>query len=126
MVGRGLSLGKMVRTALGVLGVVCLVAAPTGGASAWDDDGRRGPPPRHREAPPPPERGREPPPQRPHWEPPPPRHWEPPPPRRHHTPRWEEGRWWRGHHQGRVGWWWIVGDRWVFFRVPVFPFPPPR
>lgn len=110
MVGRGLRLGSVTRAVAGVLGVVCLVAMSTGGASAWDRDDHRGPPPRYREAPPPPRR---------HWEPPPSRY-------HHHAPRWEDGRWWRGPHHGRVGWWWIVGDRWYSFRMPIHPFPPAR
>lgn len=41
---------------------------------------------------------------------------------RHH---WNSGRWHRGHHDGRFGWWWIVGGAWYFYPQPVYPYPDP-
>jgi hypothetical protein len=39
---------------------------------------------------------------------------------------WRHGRWERGLHDGRNGWWWVVGDLWYFYprRVAVVPAPP--
>lgn len=39
--------------------------------------------------------------------------------------RWQHGRWFRGRHDGRLGWWWIVGDTWYFYPRPIYPFPDP-
>lgn len=39
--------------------------------------------------------------------------------------RWQHGRWYRGRHDGRLGWWWIVGDGWYFYPRPIYPFPDP-
>lgn len=79
-----------------------------GGASAhpWDHDDRwdrHGPPPYRR------------------WDPPS-RRWDPPP---RYYPGWDEGRWWRGPHEGRFGWWWVVGDGWYSYSAPVYPYPYP-
>ena len=30
-----------------------------------------------------------------------------------------------GRHDGRVGWWWVVGGVWYFYPAPVYPFPDP-
>lgn len=38
---------------------------------------------------------------------------------------WRGGRWWRGPHDGRDGWWWIVGGAWYWYPQPVYPFPDP-
>ncbi|MEI6558367.1 MAG: hypothetical protein WCO00_08145 [Rhodospirillaceae bacterium] len=38
---------------------------------------------------------------------------------------WQSGRWFQGHHEGRIGWWWIVGDGWYFYPQPVNPYPDP-
>lgn len=35
-----------------------------------------------------------------------------------------DGRWYHGKHSGRVGWWWVVGDSWMFHSTPVYPMPP--
>lgn len=37
---------------------------------------------------------------------------------------WREGSWYNGRHEGRHGWWWIVGDKRFFFATPVYPVPP--
>ena len=39
--------------------------------------------------------------------------------------RWQHGRWFRGPHDGRAGWWWIVGDTWYFYPRPIYPYPDP-
>jgi hypothetical protein len=39
--------------------------------------------------------------------------------------RWQHGRWFRGRHDGRAGWWWIVGDTWYFYPRPTYPYPDP-
>ena len=38
---------------------------------------------------------------------------------------WRSGRWYHGHHDGRVGWWWIVGTLWYFYPRPIYPSPDP-
>ena len=38
---------------------------------------------------------------------------------------WRGGRWYHGSHDGRSGWWWIVGTLWYFYPSPVFPYPNP-
>jgi hypothetical protein len=38
---------------------------------------------------------------------------------------WRQGRWFRGPHDGRRGWWWIVGGSWYFYPQPVYPYPDP-
>jgi hypothetical protein len=38
---------------------------------------------------------------------------------------WRSGRWFRGHHDGRIGWWWIAGGAWYFYPAPVYPYPDP-
>jgi hypothetical protein len=38
---------------------------------------------------------------------------------------WRTGRWWRGPHGGRLGWWWVVADAWYFYPQPVYPYPDP-
>ncbi len=39
--------------------------------------------------------------------------------------RWRGGRWFHGDHEGRNGWWWIVGDSWYLYPQPVYPYPDP-
>jgi hypothetical protein len=39
--------------------------------------------------------------------------------------RWRGGRWWHGWHDGRGGWWWIVGPTWYWYPAPVYPYPDP-
>lgn len=41
---------------------------------------------------------------------------------------WERerrGRWQHGYHQGRVGWWWVIGDVWYVNPPPVYAYAPP-
>jgi hypothetical protein len=38
---------------------------------------------------------------------------------------WRGGRWFNGFHEGRSGWWWIVGGFWYFYPAPVYPYPDP-
>ncbi len=40
-------------------------------------------------------------------------------------PRWRSGRWYHGGHDGRLGWWWIVGPLWYFYPGPIYPYPNP-
>jgi len=36
---------------------------------------------------------------------------------------WRGGRWVRDWHDGRYGWWWLVGGWWYFYPAPVYPYP---
>lgn len=38
---------------------------------------------------------------------------------------WHQGHWYHGPHNGRSGWWWIVGPSWYFYLSPVYPYPDP-
>jgi hypothetical protein len=38
---------------------------------------------------------------------------------------WHGGRWFHSRHDGRLGWWWVVGDQWYFYPAPVYPYPDP-
>jgi hypothetical protein len=38
---------------------------------------------------------------------------------------WRGGRWVHGPHNGRPGWWWVVGGVWYFYPAPVYPYPSP-
>jgi hypothetical protein len=38
---------------------------------------------------------------------------------------WHRGHWYQGPHDGRIGWWWIVGGGWYFYPAPVYPYPNP-
>jgi hypothetical protein len=38
---------------------------------------------------------------------------------------WRGGHWSHGRHDGRLGWWWIVGGAWYFYPWPVYPYPNP-
>ena len=40
-------------------------------------------------------------------------------------PRWSAGHWTHGRHDGRMGWWWVVGPSWYFYPAPVYPYPSP-
>ncbi len=40
-------------------------------------------------------------------------------------PHWRSGRWSHGVHDGRKGWWWVVGSAWYFYSTPVYPYPDP-
>lgn len=37
--------------------------------------------------------------------------------------RWRGGRWRQEWHNGRFGWWWMVGGVWYFYERPVYPYP---
>lgn len=39
--------------------------------------------------------------------------------------RWRGGRWHHGRHDGRLGWWWVVGGVWYLYSSPVYPYPDP-
>ncbi len=41
------------------------------------------------------------------------------------TARWQGGHWVQGRHDGRVGWWWVVGPSWYYYPQPVYPSPNP-
>jgi len=38
---------------------------------------------------------------------------------------WRAGRWHHSHHDGRIGWWWVVGGLWYFYPRPIYPYPDP-
>lgn len=38
---------------------------------------------------------------------------------------WRGGRWHHSHHDGRIGWWWVVGGLWYFYPRPIYPYPDP-
>lgn len=42
---------------------------------------------------------------------------------------WRGGRWVHGPHNGRPGWWWVVGTGaaayWYLYPTPVYPYPSP-
>ncbi|GEM_PF-6930079 len=38
---------------------------------------------------------------------------------------WRTGYWVRDTHEGRGGWWWVVGDTWYPYQQVVFPYPDP-
>jgi hypothetical protein len=42
---------------------------------------------------------------------------------RPNRPAWNSGYWYNGHHEGRLGWWWVVGSLWYFYPQPVDPYP---
>ena len=39
--------------------------------------------------------------------------------------RWRGGGWFHGLHEGRDGWWWVVGPDFYFYPAPVYPYPDP-
>lgn len=45
--------------------------------------------------------------------------------REHDMGLWRSGRWHHGRHDGRLGWWWIVGPTWYLYpsRVETYPDP---
>lgn len=43
----------------------------------------------------------------------------------HDLDLWRGGRWYRGNHEGRFGWWWLVAGAWYFYPTPVYPYPDP-
>lgn len=38
---------------------------------------------------------------------------------------WRGGYWSHGRHDGRYGWWWIVGGLWYFYPERIDPYPNP-
>ncbi|MGA7181119.1 MAG: hypothetical protein WBX11_16255 [Thiobacillaceae bacterium] len=45
---------------------------------------------------------------------------------RHDLDHWRyDGRWRHGWHDGRIGWWWVVGGIWYFYPAPLYPYPDP-
>jgi len=38
---------------------------------------------------------------------------------------WRSGAWRHGSHDGRLGWWWVLGGMWYFYPQPVYPYPDP-
>jgi hypothetical protein len=44
---------------------------------------------------------------------------------RHDRHHWQSGSWVHSHHDGRLGWWWVVGGLWYFYANPVYPYPDP-
>jgi hypothetical protein len=36
---------------------------------------------------------------------------------------WRGGLWRHDWHDGRLGWWWVVGDGWYFYPEPIYPYP---
>jgi hypothetical protein len=38
---------------------------------------------------------------------------------------WRGGLWHHEFHDGRWGWWWVVGPTWYFYPAPVYPYPNP-
>lgn len=43
----------------------------------------------------------------------------------HDADLWRGGRWHQGRHDGRYGWWWVVGATWYFYPYRVEPYPDP-
>ena len=43
----------------------------------------------------------------------------------HDMERWRGGRWHHGRHDGRLGWWWIVGSAWYLYPARVDTYPDP-
>ena len=43
----------------------------------------------------------------------------------HDIDLWRGGRWIHDRHNGRFGWWWVVGGVWYFYPAPVYPYPDP-
>jgi hypothetical protein len=39
---------------------------------------------------------------------------------------WRGGHWRHGNHDGRYGWWWVVGGIWYFYPTPIYPYPAPK
>ena len=42
---------------------------------------------------------------------------------RHELGLWRGGLWRHEFHNGRMGWWWLVGGVWYFYDAPVYPYP---
>ena len=37
---------------------------------------------------------------------------------------WRGGGWRHEWHDGRFGWWWVLGSSWYFYSAPIYPYPP--
>ena len=37
---------------------------------------------------------------------------------------WRGGAWRHEWHDGRLGWWWVLGSSWYFYPEPIYPYPP--
>ena len=44
---------------------------------------------------------------------------------KHDIDIWRGGAWQQSRHDGRLGWWWVVGGLWYFYPQPVYPYPDP-
>lgn len=44
---------------------------------------------------------------------------------RYDLDRWRGGYWHHGWHDGRWGWWWLVGGIWYYYAAPIYPYPNP-
>lgn len=42
---------------------------------------------------------------------------------RHDFAAWRGGRWHHARHDGRLGWWWVVGPSWYSYSRPIYPYP---
>ncbi len=45
--------------------------------------------------------------------------------RDHDAGTWRSGHWNHGHHDGRLGWWWVVGGLRYFYPQRILPYPEP-
>jgi hypothetical protein len=36
---------------------------------------------------------------------------------------WRGGAWRHDWHDGRYGWWWVLGGGWYFYPEPIYPYP---
>ena len=43
----------------------------------------------------------------------------------HDLDLWRHGHWVHRRHDGRAGWWWVVGSVWYFYPARVEPYPDP-
>lgn len=43
----------------------------------------------------------------------------------HSDHAWRGGQWHHGAHDGRDGWWWVVGPSWYYYPAPIYPYPEP-
>lgn len=43
----------------------------------------------------------------------------------HDFGQWRSGHWVEGRHDGRLGWWWVVGPTWYYYPQPLYPYPDP-
>ena len=39
------------------------------------------------------------------------------------TGSWNGGQWRHLSHNGRLGWWWVVGPDWYYYNTPIYPYP---